>query len=64
MPNDIVYEYLRKRGLLTGGPGKDRHTFISLNWCGDVDPDTIPLDAEVEVELPEELQRVLPLDVN
>ena len=64
MPKDLLYEYLKKKGLLTGDIGKDCRTFISLNWCGDVDPDENPLDGEQESELPEELQRVLPLDVN
>ena len=64
MPKDIVYEYLRKKGLLTGDPGKDRRTYISLAFLGDVDPDENPLDAELEAELPEELQRVRPLGEN
>ena len=59
MTKDLLYEYLRKKGLLTGDPGKDRRIYIGVAFLGDVDPDENPLDAELEAELPEELQRVL-----
>jgi hypothetical protein len=64
MSKDIVLEYLKKHGLLTGDAGKDRRTYVSLNWMGDVDPDENPLDGELETELPDDMQRVRPLDEN
>jgi hypothetical protein len=63
MSKDVVLNYLRKNNLLTGDPGLDRRTYISFNFCGDIDPDENPLDAELEAELPEEFQKVKPLDV-
>jgi hypothetical protein len=63
MSKDVVLDYLRKNNLLTGDPGIDRRTYISLNFCGDIDPDENPLDAELEAELPKEFQKVKPLDV-
>jgi hypothetical protein len=60
---DYTLDFLRKNNLLTGDPGKDRRTYISLNSCGDIDPDENPLHAELEAELPEEFQKVKPLDV-
>ncbi len=63
MSKDVVLDYLRKNNLLTGDPGIDRRTYISLNFCGDIDPDESPLEAELEAELPEEFQKVKPLDV-
>ena len=61
---DLLYEYLRNKGLLTDDRGKDRRRYISLAFLGDVDPDENPLDAELEAELPEALQRVRPLEEN
>jgi hypothetical protein len=61
---DYVYEFMKSSGLLTGDRGKDRRTYVELNFCGDVNPDQIPLDAELEADLPEELQNVRPLDEN
>jgi hypothetical protein len=61
---DHVYEYMKHNGLVTGDRGKDRRTYVELNFFGDVDPDQIPLDAELEADLPEELQNVRPLDEN
>ena len=60
---DYTLDFLRKNNLLTGDPGKDRRTYISLNFCGDIDPDENPLHAELEAELPEEFQKVKQLDV-
>ncbi len=50
--------------MLTGDPDKDRRTYIALNNMGDVDPDENPLDGELESELPEDMQRVRPLEEN
>ena len=61
---DIVYEYLKKKGLLTGDAGLDRRTYIAFSFLGDEDPDKNPLEGELEEELPEELQRVRPLEEN
>ena len=55
---------MKNHGMLTGDRGKDRRTYVELNFCGDVNPDQIPLDAELEADLPEELQNVRPLDEN
>jgi hypothetical protein len=64
MSKDIVLEYLKKHGLLTGDRGKDRRTYVELNSMGAADPDEIPLDGELEADLPEEFQKVRPLDEN
>ena len=56
MTNTLVWEYMKKNGLVTGDVGKDRRAFITLNSLGDTDPYEIPLDAELEMELPEHLQ--------
>ena len=63
MSKDVVLDYLRKNSLLTGDPGKDRRTYISLNFCGSIDPDENPLDGELEAGLPEVFQKVKPLSV-
>ena len=61
---DHVMEWLKKNHMLTGDRGLDRRTYVSLAYCGDIDPDDVPLSAELEAELPEEFQRVRPLDEN
>ena len=35
---DHVYEYMKHNGLVTGDRGKDRRTYVELNFFGDVDP--------------------------
>lgn len=50
---DHVYDYLKKKGPVT------REDYINLNWMGDIDGVEFrnkPLDAELEAEMPEELQ--------
>ena len=39
---DHVYEYMKHHGMLTADRGKDRATYIELNFFGSVDQ---PLDA-------------------
>ena len=39
-----VYEYMKRNGLVTGDRGRDRRTYVELNFFGDVDSDQIPLD--------------------
>ena len=61
---DHIYKYMKNYGMLSGDRGKDRRTYVELNFFGSVDPDQIPLDAELEADLPEELQNVRPLNEN
>jgi hypothetical protein len=61
---DHVMEWLRKNHMLTGDPGLDRRAYISIAYAGDIDPETNPLDAELESELPEAFRNVRPLHEN
>jgi hypothetical protein len=56
MMNNLLWEYMKKNGMVTGDVGKDRRAFIALNSMGDIDRYEIPLNAELEMELPEHLQ--------
>lgn len=53
---NLVWEYMKREGLVSGDVGKDRRTYIALNSMGDTDPYETPLDAELEEELPEHLR--------
>jgi hypothetical protein len=61
---DHIVNWMRANKVLTGDPGLDRRTYISLAFCGDISPDEIPLDAELEAELPFEFRQVRPLHEN
>lgn len=56
MMNNLLWEYMKKPGMVTGDVGKHRRALIALNSLGDTDPYEIPLDAEAEMELPEHHQ--------
>ena len=62
--SDLLLDYMKKHNLLPKDRGLARRAYIELAYWGDIDPDQIPLDAELEAELPEELQDVRPLDEN
>jgi hypothetical protein len=48
---DELLEYMKKNNIpLT------RENYIGLNWAGDLDP-AKPLDAELEADLPKEIQK-------
>jgi hypothetical protein len=53
---NLVWEYMKKHGMVTGDVGKDRRTYIELAFLGGRDPYEVPLDGELEAELPEHLQ--------
>lgn len=46
---DHVYEWLKSKGPVT------RADYVNTNWFGKYDPNR-PLPAELEAEIPEELQ--------
>jgi hypothetical protein len=56
MTKNLLWEYMKSHGMVTGDVGRDRRAFIALNSMGDTDPYEIPLNAELEMELPEHLQ--------
>jgi hypothetical protein len=61
---DHVLEWMRANNVLTGDIGLDRRAYISIAYAGDIDPDKIPLDAELEADLPREFQTVKSLEEN
>jgi hypothetical protein len=56
--SDCVLDYMRRHKLLTGDRHKDRQTYISLAYCGDIDPNEYPLDGELEAALPKYFQNL------